>query len=229
MKKVIAWLTMAIVVSVTAAHFSYPAAAAAACPSCYGFLDTGSGIYVERTMSAEMRASVLTQIEAARARVRDFYGNLESAPRILICATDECYRPFGGGSRGIALLDKALFLSPRGIDPVIAAHEIAHTELHRRIGYAATFRRLVPQWFDEGLAVVVSDDPRYLQPNAAPCSQQIDKDLPSSRAAWIETASNADLYARAACRVNHWLTLHDGAAGLLRIIITGSYREITES
>jgi hypothetical protein len=53
------------------------------------------------------------------------------------------------------------FASPRGADVVIAVHELAHAELHRRIGVVTTLSRSVPRGFDEGLAVVVSDDPRY--------------------------------------------------------------------
>lgn len=93
-----------------------------------------------------------------------FYERLDSHPRVLLCETDKCYRPSGGGSRGIALLDQSLILSPRGADPVIAAHELAPVELHRRTGLAETLQRTVPLWFDERLAVVLSIDLRYLAP-----------------------------------------------------------------
>ncbi|MFG1943168.1 hypothetical protein [Nonomuraea sp. NPDC048826] len=63
-------------------------------------------------------------------------------------------------------------LSPRGADPVIASHELSHVELHTRLAGAE-----VPQWFDEGLAVVVCGDPRYL----APASVRVSPSPPSSR------------------------------------------------
>lgn len=56
--------------------------------------------------------------------MRTFYGDLQSSPRVLLCATDACYRALGGGSRGVTLLDQALILSPREADTVIAAHEL---------------------------------------------------------------------------------------------------------
>ncbi|MGH1587243.1 hypothetical protein ACRBEV_01440 [Methylobacterium phyllosphaerae] len=208
-------------------HFTYPAAAAAGCPSCYGFTDLGDGIYVEGNMPPDRRAAARATVEAARARVRAFYGDLQSSPRVLLCATEDCYRPLGGGSRGVTLLDRALILSPRGADTVIAAHELAHAELHRRVGLPATLGRSVPQWFDEGLAVVVSDDPRYLAPGPDRCRVEPGGDLPTSRAAWIETAESAGLYARAACRVSRWLDAHGGAAGILRLVASGSFAEIT--
>ncbi|GJD72247.1 hypothetical protein [Methylobacterium goesingense] len=213
-------------IAVALIHFAYPAAAAAGCPSCYGFTEVEDGLYVERGMTPDRREAAKATVAAARARVRAFYGDLRSGPRILLCGTDACYRPLGGGSRGIALLDRALILSPRGADVVIAAHELAHAELHRRIGLVATLSRSVPQWFDEGLAVVVSDDPRYLATGPDRCRAEPGGDMPASRAAWIETADSAGLYARAACKVSRWLDAHGGSAGLLRLVAGGSFRDL---
>ena len=117
-------------------HFTYPAAAKAGCPSCYGFTDLGDGVYVEGDMSPDRRAAAKATIETARARVREFYGDLRSSPRVLLCATEACYRPLGGGSRGVTLLDRALILSPRGADTVIAAHELAHADFRREVAQA---------------------------------------------------------------------------------------------
>ena len=208
-----------ILAAVASLHFVHPAVAAAGCPSCYGFTDLGDGIFVQRSMAPESRDTAKATIEEARARVRAFYDSLEAHPRVLLCQTDDCYRPLGGSSRGITLLDQALILSPRGIDTVIATHELAHAELHRRIGLMATLSRSVPQWFDEGLAVSVSDDPRYLAPASRPdrCRSEPDGDLPTSRTAWIETAQSADLYAKAACKVSRWLGSHGGSAGVRRL------------
>lgn len=227
MVRIIALFAIVGATATAVLHFTYPAAAAAGCPTCYGFNDLGDGVYVEGEMTADRRAAAKVTVEAARARVRAFYGELRSSPRVLICATDACYQPLGGGSRGITLLDQALILSPRGTDTVIAAHELAHAELHRRIGLVATLSRSVPQWFDEGLAVVVSDDPRYLVPGRDRCRAEPGGDLPASRGSWIETAESAGLYARAACKVSRWLDAHGGAAGILRLVEDGSFEGIT--
>lgn len=50
-------------------HFAYPAGAAAACPSCYGFSDVGDGIYVGNDMPPDRREQAKATVEAARARV----------------------------------------------------------------------------------------------------------------------------------------------------------------
>jgi hypothetical protein len=224
--RIVALLVVLTAAAVAIIHFTFPAVAAAGCPTCYGFADLGDGIYVEGSMPVDRRIIAKATVEAGRARVRAFYSDLQSTPRVLLCATDTCYRPLGGGSRGVTLLDQALILSPRGTDPVIAAHELAHAELHKRIGLRATWARSVPQWFDEGLAVVVSDDPRYLAPGPNRCRAEPGRDLPTSRAAWIETAENAGLYARAACKVSRWLDTHGGSAGVLRLIASGTYQDI---
>ena len=224
--RIVAFLVVLAAATVTILRFTFPAAAAAGCPACYGFTDLGDGIFVEGGMPGDHRMAAKATVEAARAWVRTFYGDLQSSPRVLLCATDACYRPLGGGSRGVTLLDQALILSPRGADTVIAAHELAHAELHKRIGFGATLSRSVPQWFDEGLAVVVSNDPRYLAPGPNRCRVEPDGDLPTSRAAWIETAENAGLYAKAACKVSRWLDTHGGSAGVLRLVASGAYQEI---
>lgn len=203
----------------TGLMLAFPAAAAVACPSCYGFAQDKDGIFVERSTTQDQRRADEDVVDAARARVRGFYGTLMSHPRILLCSTEGCYARFGGRSRGLALLNVALFLSPRGTDVVIAAHELAHIELHSRIGLAKTVMKAAPQWFDEGLAVVVSDDPRYLAADRQGdrCLVEPQGDMPSGRAAWIETAQNEQLYAKAACRVSRWIDAHGGPHAIVEM------------
>src|SRR5207244_6669253 len=125
--------------------------------------------------------------EEARNRVAGFYGGLDAAPRVLVCVSEDCYRRIGGaGSRGTSLSDVALRLSPRGIDPVIAAHELSHIELHHRIGNIRHLMGAIPAWFDEGVAVVVSDDRRYLAPPDAAerCLVRSDEKLPTGIFEW---------------------------------------------
>jgi hypothetical protein len=198
---------------------AYPAAAAVACPSCYGFVDVGGNIYLPADTTPSNRSIAIAVIAKARQRVRDFYRELHSNPRILICLQDSCYSRFGGKSRGMALLDQALFLSPEGDDPVIAAHELSHIELHHRIGLEKTMMKAIPQWFDEGLAVYVSDDPRYLKPKGSTdrCLIEPIGIMPTTRAAWVEDAASHDLYAKAACRVSRWLKSHGGPSAIANL------------
>lgn len=170
---------------------------------------------------AAKRSTIETLVAASENRVQGFYGTLESKPKIFVCPDEACYQRVGGGrSHGMALIDWAFFVSPRGLDPVIVSHELSHIELHHRTGAVATFRRDIPQWFDEGLAVTISDDPRYLKPagEADRCLIRSDEPLPTTRGAWVENASSHDLYAKAACRVSTWLAAHGGAKGVIDMV-----------
>lgn len=220
------WKATALAIALTATTaaglaVAYPAAAAVACPTCLGFERVSGQVYVEDGMTPQEQAAVLHTVAEARDRLRGFYGTTESDPEIFVCGDDDCYRRIGGGrSRGMALLDLALFLSPQGTTVTIASHEMSHIELHSRIGLIKTFRRDVPQWFDEGVAVLVSNDGRYLRTTSAPdrCLVEPDGSLPATRSAWIESAATADLYAKAACRVSRWIAGHGGALAVSRLL-----------
>lgn len=187
-KIIVAVLVALGVIGAGGVAFAYPSVAAATCPGCYGLESVGDGVYAEGR-----RADVLRVVAAARARVGAFYGGLKSSPRLLACVTEACYTHIGGGrEKGVAVLNRAVMLSPRGLDPVIASHELSHVELHARLVKDA------PQWVDEGLAVVVSQDPRYLP---APATCPSGPPLPETLGAWLASPS----YARAACEVSHRL------------------------
>ncbi|MDK4719263.1 MULTISPECIES: hypothetical protein [Rhizobium] len=212
-----------LLIATTAAGLlaAYPAIAAVVCPNCMGFKRARGQVYVEDGMASQQQAAVLKTIAMARDQLRQFYGTIDSDPRIFVCGDDNCYRKIGGGgSRGMALLDFALFLSLQGTTVTIASHEMSHIELHTRIGLIKTFRRDVPQWFDEGIAVLVSNDGRYLRPASSPdrCLVEPDDTLPTSRRAWIESAASVNLYAKAACRVSRWIATHGGPPAVTRLL-----------
>jgi hypothetical protein len=188
-----------------------PSVAAVACPRCYGLSALGDGVYAERDDPRYLRI-----VGAAEQRIAAFYGGREAHARVLVCATDACYRRIGGGAeKGRALSTKALLLSPAGTDEVIAAHELAHLELHQRLGAA---RSKVPRWFDEGLAVLVSDDPRYLRSGGDRCRLPYEQALTVTRVDWAQaTAGGTDHgYLQAACVVSRWVGEHD-----VRALIAG--------
>jgi hypothetical protein len=217
------WLTVAVsfvIALLPALAFTFPSAAAFACPRCFGFQDIGNAIFVERSMAADARTNAVGVVERARERVAKFYGSRLSDASVLICATDDCYRRLNGGeSYGMAIYDFALVLSPRGVDETIAAHELSHIEFHTRIGAWNVFRDSVPVWFDEGLAVVVSDDRRYLDPPemADSCRGRIYKPLPDTLREWLRVAEKDRLYYAAACQVNGWIAAKGGPAAVLRL------------
>ena len=197
-----------LVVASLAAALAFPSVAATTCPGCFGLERVRPGLYVEPGLTAAQYLQVTDAVDEGTRRVQAYFGDLRSDPDVLVCLTEECYARVGGGrERGIAVLSRAVMLSPRGIDPVIAAHELTHVELRARLGPGA-----VPQWFDEGLAVLVSNDPRYLLPEGARdrCRIAPTGPLPQSLDDWLRAAgADADVYAQAACRVSRWTAWHD--------------------
>lgn len=220
------WLLAALVALPIAAAavvaVAYPAVAATTCPGCYGLERLAGDVYAEQGLPPYRKRQVTSAVEEAERRVRDFYGDRRASPRILACLSDRCYRRIGGGGeRGVAVLNRAVMLSPSGVDPVIASHEMSHVELHARLDAGAK----VPQWFDEGLAVLVSGDPRYLAPETAPgtaadrCLVSTDAPLPATLDAWFRAAgADRTTYARAACRVSRWVAANGGPHVVLDLV-----------
>ncbi|MBB5784746.1 hypothetical protein [Nonomuraea jabiensis] len=204
-------LTAAVVVTAIA----FPSVAATTCPGCYGLERLEPGVYAEPGLPQDRRRQVSEVVQQANKRVRDFFGGRKSSPDLLVCLSDDCYRRIGGGrERGIAVLNRAVMLSPRGVDPVIASHEMTHVELHARLNGAD-----VPQWFDEGLAVLVSDDPRYLAPTGDRCLLDSRQPLPVTLAEWLRAASaDPQMYAKAACQVSRWAGANGGKEGVRTLV-----------
>jgi hypothetical protein len=201
-----AFAFLALLLGLAGTALAYPALGTIACPQCYGFRPVSVNLWAER-LNAIDEARLTTIVEDARQDLSSFFGGLVGSPRVLVCTDDACFRRLGGGgARAITILDVGLIVSPRGVDPVIVRHELSHAELHAELGFLKTIDGAVPQWFDEGLAVNVSDDPRYLAPVGSDrCLVEPTGELPADRHAWIQGAQNDLLYAKAACIVSRWL------------------------
>ncbi|MFF4193165.1 hypothetical protein [Nonomuraea sp. NPDC001831] len=225
-KVVVGVLVGLVFAAVGGVALAYPSLAATTCPGCYGLTELSPGVHVEDGLTPAQRARAGEVADQAARRVTAFYGDRRSSPDLLVCLTEACYRRIGGGQeRGVAVLNRSVMLSPRGLDPVIASHEMSHVELHARLSSSAE----VPQWFDEGLAVVVSGDPRYLAPESASesasdpapdrCLVAPSGPLPVTLEEWLRAASaDPATYARSACRVSRWLGENGGRAALLGLV-----------
>ncbi len=134
-------------------------------PAGFGMEAVNPALFVEPAMRAEQRQTLQRQIELGRAQAERFYGGITTAPYVVACVTAECDARFGGfGERATAFGDTAIRLSPNGLAAALVAHEWSHAELYRRVGGAWRVNR-IPRWFDEGVAVVVADEPRHSPAN----------------------------------------------------------------
>ena len=97
--RTVAGLVVALIAAVVGLVLAYPAVAAAACPACYGLHKAAPDIYVDGSATPDKSRQMVDMIAAARQRVRDFYGETRSSPRILICLSAGCHRHIGGSEK----------------------------------------------------------------------------------------------------------------------------------
>jgi hypothetical protein len=129
--------------------------AALAAPEAAGMRHLAGKVYVDPELAPDRAAGLLELVAAARRRVAAVYGTVQAEPNIVFCASLNCYQSFG--AIGLGYTDGAdLVIAPRGQRAAIIAHELAHVELSKRLGGMAKVMARIPQWFDEGQAVMVS-------------------------------------------------------------------------
>ncbi len=131
-------------------------------PAASGLAPVQPRLYVDPAMTPAGRDAFAADLTAGRRRAEAFFGGLVASPAVVACASAACYRRFGGIGPKAVFRNGTILLSPEGLSPVIVAHELSHAELAARIGGFRTWWR-VPQWFDEGIAVLASGDPEYTE------------------------------------------------------------------
>ena len=134
-------------------------------PKASGLDEVHPHLFVEPAMSTAQRQEVQRQIAIGRAEVAAFYGDVVTTPYFVACVTAECDERFGSyGQRAASYGDMAIRLSARGLSAPLVAHEWSHAELfHRAGGWWRAGK--IPRWFDEGVAVVVANEPRHSEDN----------------------------------------------------------------
>jgi len=124
-------------------------------PRAHGLVPVAEGIWAEASLPGVDRDALVHLVSDARARVEHYYGALAGHPNIAFCASDRCYTRLG--AHGLGFSDgQHVLIAPRGRRAAIVAHELAHVELATRLGGMDQVLHRVPQWFDEGLAVMIS-------------------------------------------------------------------------
>lgn len=129
-------------------------------PESFGLTAVSSGIYVEVDTDEATRTRLREFVKKAESAIRTAYGGVVSQPAINACLTEGCYQAFGGGRGSLAMTyGQRILLSPRALDWHLIAHEWSHTEMSSRLTLFAWMR--MPRWFDEGVAVAVSEAPEH--------------------------------------------------------------------
>ncbi|WGW05485.1 hypothetical protein [Tropicibacter oceani] len=153
----------ALVVLSLAAACALPGPQHALAPGLNGLQRIAPGVYSDAPGSAEAQRMALAE---ARARIEPFHGDVMPG-RMILCTAQPCADRMRIGVLGLAYGDRLVIIGPAGITPAVIGHELAHVGLHRRVGLSGRLQSRMPRWFDEGLAVWLSPDPRYLRPDLA--------------------------------------------------------------
>ncbi len=129
-------------------------------PQEAGMVPVAPNIYAEPSIDGAGRANLIQSVNAARQLIGNAFGGNITNPRVYACATESCYVKVGGNPGTAAqALDDRILLSPYGMNKHFLAHEWVHAEMYARMKPAAW--RGVPQWFHEGLAVTISQEPEH--------------------------------------------------------------------
>jgi len=98
-------------------------------------------------------------MDRAEAAILKAYGSVSARPTVQACITENCYASFGGRDEVAKVFGQRILLSQRGLNWHFLAHEWSHAEMSTRLRLLAWKR--MPQWFDEGLAVTISEAPEH--------------------------------------------------------------------
>lgn len=128
-------------------------------PENFGMTAVTPSIYVEAGADEATRLKLRDAMEKAESAIRAAYGSVNSRPIVHACISEGCYEAFGGRSSVAKVYGDRILLSPRGLNWHFLAHEWSHAEMRSRLALSAWWR--MPQWFDEGVAVAVSEAPEH--------------------------------------------------------------------
>ncbi len=127
-------------------------------PETHGLERVSPSLFVETGTDSETCRRLLEDIDRAERAVETAYGSVQAHPVVHVCITETCYATFGGyGSRAKVYGGRLILISPRGSNWHYIAHEWSHAEMFSRLTLTAWWT--LPQWFDEGIAVAVSQAP----------------------------------------------------------------------
>ncbi len=219
--RAMAWIVVLAALALGLALFSARPGVAATCPRCFGLSQVQDGLYVESSMAPAARDHAAETVMEAQQGIAGFYGEERFKPRVLVCASDACYHRVGGapGSGTGSMGTYALVVAPEAVNKVAITEALAHVEMRGRVGAWKMEMGAVPEWFEQGLAVVVADDRLYLGPSRH-CLAGSFPDMPATPSEWQEELEQEGdvLYAQSACQTVMWMDSHGGAQAVTDLL-----------
>jgi hypothetical protein len=128
-------------------------------PETFGFVPVANKLFIEAGADEEARAQLQDAMRQAEQAMHAAYGEVLSHPVVHACLSDQCLDAVGAKGTFAKVYGNRIVLSRRGLNWHFIAHEWSHAEMVKRLRLVAW--REMPQWFDEGLAVAVSQAPEH--------------------------------------------------------------------
>ncbi len=124
-------------------------------------------VYINKAATLRQQQQLQNHILTARNRIRRFWGGQQGKAILIYCPQQTDYERYciggegAGCSVGTPWGESYLILGPEGNNADVIAHELCHDELYTRLGWWRV-KRQIPQWFNEGLALML--DYRFSNP-----------------------------------------------------------------
>lgn len=134
----------------------------------FRLLASTANVYVNRSATSSQQGQLHRHVSTARDRIRRFWGDRRGRAILIYCPTQADYEQYCAGGEGAGCSlgtpwgTSYLVLGPDGNNADVIAHELCHDELFARLGWWRV-KRQIPQWFNEGLALMV--DYRFSNPS----------------------------------------------------------------
>ncbi|QKZ15244.1 hypothetical protein [Spirosoma sp. KUDC1026] len=147
-------------------------------------LPDSTELHVHTNATTRQLRQLREHVATARQRIRAFWGGRQGKAILIYCPQQEVYEQYclGGEGAGCSLGTpwgtSYLVLGPDGNNPDVIAHELCHDELFARLGWWRV-KRQIPQWFNEGLALMV--DYRFTDPAVWQTDSLSAEDVPPLR------------------------------------------------
>lgn len=132
-------------------------------PEWFGLRCADDGICID---DEARRGEALILRDEAVAFVSGVLAPPRRVPRFVFCAGEACARSFGmvhAAAYNVATL--GIVIRPKGWHSHFVRHELIHHVQNERLGTAVAFLAR-PEWWREGMAYALSDDPRTPIPSA---------------------------------------------------------------
>lgn len=123
----------------------------------HGYREILDGVWLDDNFSGDA-SEACDIVFAARDRVETFFGEIKSEPYLIITENEKKLKRIGGEHDIISFAVDDVYsyisVSADSFNVDVTAHELMHAETHERL-YSGkiTFKRGVPAWFDEGIAL----------------------------------------------------------------------------